>query len=651
MIAGFIRLLILSLLISLVPFPLLAQAPAGRGIPSGWDADMTLRQVEKQTWHIFGKVTDLRGEPLLAASVRVDLGSGIQFVKSLSTNAQGDFRTEYTLDAKQWKRLAPTLLVEREGYLPAREFVDFAEGDKTWEIDVAMRPDTQAAEELPPEALVEALAPRLRATLENDATLKPVRKDLGRAIEQFLDEHDSVKSIPNFSKVVERKPDCANCRTLMGLALLDAGSWNGASRQFGEADKLVSKKGSPQQKVDSLLIVAELENWKGEYAKAAGFLMQAKDLDPKNALVLQEIGRTSIFQENWEAAEEYLGRAVEAGAPRDARLLRARALLEAGEPEEADAEMKNYLGGEEIKLAPLSVRTLYVQIQTRMNLRTYSQVRSVVGEPLPSLVKAFPELHGVEPAANPADLSALLVKTGESVQSFFRDFPNTVSIEEVHAERLGKHGKTKDVHDQKFQYLLLARPEKWGLGLEEFRTDNHGERTALTGLESGFMLTSGFASASLLFHPAYQSGASFQYLGRQLLDGRACHVVAFAQNPAKAQMVERFNADKDSVLVLLQGLAWIDAESYKIVRLRSDLLKPQPQIRLHQQTTEIIYAPIEFKQVATAMWLPSEVGVTVEWKGKTYRNLHKYSDFKVFNTEMKQKIHSADQPATAPPGK
>jgi len=198
--------------------------------------------------------------------------------------------------------------------------------------------------------------------------------------------------------------------------------------------------------------------------------------------------------------------------------------------------------------------------------------------------------------------------------------------------------------------LLLARPEKWGLGLEEFRTDNRGERAAPTGLESGFMLTSGFASASLLFHPAYRSGATFRYLGQQSLESRPCFVVAFAQNPAKAQMMERFNTDRASVLVLLQGLAWIDADSYRIVRLRTDLLKPQPQIRLQQQTTEIKYAPIEFKQVAAAMWLPSEVGVTVEWKGRTFRNSHKYSDFRVFNTEMKEKKRPVDQPAPPPPG-
>jgi hypothetical protein len=122
--------------------------------------------------------------------------------------------------------------------------------------------------------------------------------------------------------------------------------------------------------------------------------------------------------------------------------------------------------------------------------------------------------------------------------------------------------------------------------------------------------------------------------------------VAFAQTPAKAQMVERFNTGDRTVLVLFQGLAWIDADNFKIVRLRTDLLKPQAKIKLERQTTEISYDPVPFKQIASALWLPSEVAVTLEWAGRTYHNTHKYSDFRLFNTETQEKIgQSPDQPS------
>lgn len=663
MVPRFIRILIFSLLISFIPSFAFAQGPGGGAHPSGPPAgtiigmppqpnlEVPIRQIERRTWHIVGKVTDLRDDPLLGASVRVDIGHGAQFFRNLTTDARGYFRTEYDLDGQLVTQLQVKLRVEREGYLPAHEFVDFNDSTKTWEIPIALRPDSETPEELSVDALIAAVAPSSRAALATDPTLKPVRKDLQRAIELFLDAHDASGSLPNFDKVVRRLPDCADCRVLMGLALLKAGSYGDASRQFSEAAKLVSEKGTTQQKVEALLTRAALENWKGDYDVAAGDLLKARDLDSNNPLVLQELGRTLVFQHNWEAAEEYLGRAIDAGASPEARLLCARAFLEAGEPEQADAQMKKYLSGGKIAAFPVPVRTLYMEIQRRLNMRTYAQVDSVVSAPLKSLVKAFPELQGLEPAGSASDLNAILRKTGETVQSFFRNFPNTVSVEQVRQERLGRSGNTKDALDQRFQYLLLAQPEKGGMGLEELRTDEHGEQSAMGGLNSGFMLTSGFASTSLLFHPAFQSGTSFRYLGRQQVGGHTYYLVAFAQNPAKAQIYESFVVkEKDSVAVLFQGFAWIDSESYRIVRLRTDLLKPQPKLRLQQQTTEIKYAPVEFKQVAAAMWLPSEVAVTLEWRGKTYRNFHRYSDFKIFRTETKEKIHSVDQPATAPPG-
>jgi len=254
------------------------------------------------------------------------------------------------------------------------------------------------------------------------------------------------------------------------------------------------------------------------------------------------------------------------------------------------------------------------------------------------LTEALPELEGLTAAASQESLASILRDAGENVESFLQNFPNTMSSEQIHQERIGKDGKIKSSLDQSLQYLFLARSEKLGMALEEYRTDSRGDPTGLRGLESGFMLTSGFASASLLFHPAYQSGASFRYLGRQLMGGHHCHVVGFAQRPETAQIIERFSADGTRALVLLQGLAWIEEESHRIVRLRTDLLKPLSSIRLQRQTTEIQYAQVQFKELASAMWLPREVAVTVEWKGRTFHNLHRYSEFKLFHVETREKV-------------
>jgi tetratricopeptide (TPR) repeat protein len=608
-----------------------------------------IRNIEKHRWHIFGQVTDFRGEPIRGAKVHIDLGHGMTYYRDVQADVQGRFTTQYELEYTTFKTITAKLSVAREGYHPAREIVDFGNGDKTWEIKITMREDTGGSEDLEEASLVKGLGEKLRASLAGDTTLASERKQLARGGEELLDRQDPIMAVEALDHVVKKYPDCTDCRMLLGLARLDAGGLNGAAREFSEAVKSAEAKGNNLQRARLNLIFGVLEDWKGEYDKAAGFLMQAKDLVPDDPFILRELGRTLIFQNNWEAADEYLGQAIRAGASKETMLLRAHALLEEGDARAAAAQLKDYMGDRPAKDFPLPVHSLYTQIQARLKLESSSRVASVLNQPPDVMAAAIPELRGMKAAANQDELPAILAKTGEDVQAFFQNISNTISQENVREARLGKKGETKDLMEERFQYLLLTRPEKWGVGLEEYRTDKNGDRTASKSLSAGFMLTSGFVSASLMFHPSYQSGATYRLLGRQVVAGHQCHVVAFAQRPEKAKMVEGFNTEQESVLVLLQGVAWIDSETYKVIRLRSDLLAPQPRIRLERQTTEITYQPVQFKQLAMAMWLPSAVDVTVQWKGRTFRNSHTYSRFKLFNTEVKEKIQKVEPAAPAPP--
>jgi hypothetical protein len=152
------------------------------------------------------------------------------------------------------------------------------------------------------------------------------------------------------------------------------------------------------------------------------------------------------------------------------------------------------------------------------------------------------------------------------------------------------------------------------------------------------MLTSGFASASLLFHPIYQPQAAFRYLGRQKVNGRDTHVIAFAQQPGKARFCGTFKIDGTDRTTFSQGLAWVDSESYEITRLRTDLLVPLSEVNLERETTEIALGEVHFKGIAEGFWLPQQVTVTVDWNGRHLRNEHHYSEFKLFHVEATEKI-------------
>jgi hypothetical protein len=246
-------------------------------------------------------------------------------------------------------------------------------------------------------------------------------------------------------------------------------------------------------------------------------------------------------------------------------------------------------------------------------------------------------LKGLDPAADQRPLDSILSSVGKTVEAFFANLPNTSSLEQVHEERLRGKKKVSSSLDQQFRYLCFTPAKAFGPGFEEYRSDLAGSQAGLVGLGDGYMLTAGFASASLIFHPAYQPQADFRYLGRQKVDGRDAYVVAFAQQPAKARVNGTFNYRLISMTTFSQGLAWIVSENYQIIRLRTDLLKPLLEVKLEKMTTDITYGEMHFKGVATGFWVPTEVTVAVDWNGRHLRNEHRYSKFKVFNVQATDK--------------
>jgi hypothetical protein len=614
---------------------------------AGVRGDMEVfRNLEARTWNVFGRVTNPRGDPLGGATVRVDVGTARDSARVLKTNLQGEFQAQWTLEASTTTRLHVTLVASKTGYADARETAELGVKDVTRGIGMVLRESSEDPDQLSLAALIESLVPRLRQDAAKQSGVEPGRKEFVRGCDELLNRRNAVGAVPSLSKVVEGAPSCVECRLLLSLALLGAGSWGGATRQLAEAAKL--DDAAAAKRPEPWLIAGVLSAWRGDTGNAVGFFLKALESDPNNTLGLQEMGRALVAQKKWEAADQYLEKAIGAGAPEQMQHLRVRALLELGDPAAAGRVMDEYIAGRDIKTLSLEFRMLYLQVQERLSAARRANAKSVLAESPQELLEAMPELKGLQVASGQEELEAVLKKTGQGVETFFKTFPNTVSVEQVHQERLSKDGKVRDSRDQKFQYLLLTQAGKWGLGIEEHRTTPGGERTGLVGLNQGLMVTSGFTSASLVFHPAYQDGANFRYLGRQTLEGKDLHVVAFAQKPETARMAERFIVDGASVVVLSQGLAWIDPTTFQIVRLRTELLTSQPKVRLERQTTEIHFKEVAFKHVAAAFWLPQQVTVTVDWRGRTLRNLHRYSDFRLFNVATEEHRKTFVPPSPAP---
>lgn len=91
--------------------------------------------------------------------------------------------------------------------------------------------------------------------------------------------------------------------------------------------------------------------------------------------------------------------------------------------------------------------------------------------------------------------------------------------------------------------------------------------------------------------------------------------------------------------IFMQGLAWVDKSNFQIVKMRTDLLTPQPDIGLDEQTTEITFSEVRFSDVAIPLWLPRDVNVYMKFtfgaRIQIFRNVHHYADYRRYRVSTK----------------
>jgi len=264
-----------------------------------------------------------------------------------------------------------------------------------------------------------------------------------------------------------------------------------------------------------------------------------------------------------------------------------------------------------------------------------------------------PELNGLKPARDQEKLAALLDKVGDKTLDIARHTPNLISRETVTESQ---QGVAETRHD--YDYLILTRIEGDVVGLNEFRVDlktgdkfqteeamkNESSTRAelerasheLAASPSGQPPTSqGFATSWVHFYPLNRPQATFRYLGEQKMNGQRTLVLAFAQKPQSVLSPALFRSQGKIVPMFLQGVAWVNVSDFRILRLRTDLLSPLPEVSLHRLTADIQFVPTRIEEVPSVLSLPRDVMVTSEVGGATLREDHLYSEYRVFRAKSR----------------
>ena len=300
---------------------------------------------------------------------------------------------------------------------------------------------------------------------------------------------------------------------------------------------------------------------------------------------------------------------------------------------------------------------------TSEEVQVYRKAHTVI-DWTPKEIRGRKELKNLQLAENQSGLAKILREVGERVAAFIDSLPNVTATESIQWQM--DSASAKDSASQKFRYLLMRRPAAGGETFVEYRTDSPGNEVDYNGHKSSHPLTSGFTLSLLYFDPHNQAACRYRYFGRQMLGEQETDVVGFAQIPEGTLRLANLYDGNRRIPLLFQGLAWIDHRTHEILRLETDLLSPPPHTSLQRETTRIDYAPVQLPEVAKAVMLPNKVVVDM-WQSVNVlkqaagfvggnhhrvivedpsvdgqyvqhcRNIHSYSDYKLFRVESKIK--------------
>jgi hypothetical protein len=234
-------------------------------------------------------------------------------------------------------------------------------------------------------------------------------------------------------------------------------------------------------------------------------------------------------------------------------------------------------------------------------------------------------------------LSDLLDRTGAQTSAFLEQFSDVKCTEHVRQEKLGKDNRVELKEDSTFDYLIILTNISGELNLSESRLPVHEAKRDRGN--TSMLLSNGFATLFLVFHPFYAEAFNFNFAGNETIDGRSLQKISFQhvrgmKSPAALALRGR------EYPLELSGTAWIEPQTGSIAKLEAGIGETLQDVGLKSLHSEIDFAPLPFGKQEPVYWFPTEATVEVETPRQHWRNLHQFTEYKRFSVDTEEKVTS-----------
>jgi hypothetical protein len=237
----------------------------------------------------------------------------------------------------------------------------------------------------------------------------------------------------------------------------------------------------------------------------------------------------------------------------------------------------------------------------------------------------LPARAQTQPDAPP--LASLLERLGNKVELFRQQFPGVTCTESLLQVKLGKSGEIIRKQDSQSDYLILMKLRENYLTVEESRIVTKQPKKQ-EGVP--LLVTGGFSTLVLVFHPLYQNCFEFVKLPEEMLNGKRVLRIRF-RHVAGTRSTAAVRLETRDVPLDLKGHAWIDPETATVLRITAELAEPLSDLGLQTFSADVQYAPIRFATSEGDYWLPASAAIEVATARQHWRNVHQFTNYRRFS--------------------
>ena len=233
-----------------------------------------------------------------------------------------------------------------------------------------------------------------------------------------------------------------------------------------------------------------------------------------------------------------------------------------------------------------------------------------------------------------ATINQLLGSAAAQVTKMIEQFSDTKCTERVEQEKLGPDNRILLKEESTYDYLVILSDNNGELSLLESRIAVHEAKADKK--HTPMLLSNGFATLFLVFHPYYANSFRFAYNGQVLRNGQTFATIGFThiagtKSPAALALRGR------EYPLELSGEALIDVETGDIARITAGIGDTLQDVGLKSLRAEIEFAPAPFRSVKP-IWLPTLASVDVETPRQHWRNRHQFTDYKQFSVGTQEQV-------------